>query len=567
MQIRRHELRFVSVFLFLIACFGIFIVKLILIQVFKSEHLAGLARKQHNQAIELEPVRGTIYDRNLRPLALNIAVHSLYANPRIMSPKDKKLAAEVLPQMLGLSAEMVEERLTRDKYFVWLKRKLPVDQADAVRALKIHGLSFIDESKRFYPNGSLAAHVIGFADIDNKGLEGVELVYDRYLKGKEGRGVFLRDAKQRNLLLSKNFISPQDGMHVVLTIDETIQYIAERALEEAFVKHHAKSATIVVSNPRTGEILALANRPTYHLEHVRESSVESRTNRAVSYVYEPGSVFKIVTAAAALEEQMFVETDEIFCENGKYRVGNHTLRDHRPHGTLTFREVFEKSSNIGVCKIAQQLGPDIIYNYGRRFRFGMPTQIELRGEVNGWLKDPSQWSKTTISAIPMGHEVTVTPLQLLGALSAIANDGYYMRLHILKDIRDKHNQVIKSFRPEILDRVVSERTAHRVRDIMVGVVENGTAKRAQIDGVKVAGKTGTAQKVIDGQYSHSSFYASFIAFAPADDPQLACVVVFDEPGPSYFGGTVAAPVAKEVLENSLKYLNSTEIAQAGAAER
>lgn len=566
MQIRRHELRFVSVFLFLVACFVVFIVKLILIQVFNSEHLASLARKQHNQAIELEPVRGTIFDRNMRPLAMNIAVHSLYANPRIMSAEDKAKAIELLPQFLDIQQELVEERVNRDKYFVWLKRKLTVDKAEQVRQLKIRGLAFMDESKRFYPNGFLAAHVIGFADIDNKGLEGVELVYDRYLKGKSGKGVFLRDAKQRNLLLSKNFISPQDGMNVVLTIDETIQYIAERALEEAFTKHKAKSATIIVSNPRTGEILALANRPTYHLEKVGQSSIESRTNRAVSYVYEPGSVFKIVVAAAALEEQKFVETDEIFCENGKYRVANHTLRDHRPHGTLSFTGVFEKSSNIGVCKIAQELGPDVVYNYGRRFRFGMPTQIELKGEVDGWLKEPKRWSKTTISAIPMGHEVTVTPLQLLGAMSAIANDGYYMQLHILKNIHDKHDQVIKSNTPEIIDRVVSEQTAHRVRDIMVSVVDNGTAKRAQIKGVKVAGKTGTAQKVIDGQYSHSEFYASFIAFAPADDPQLACVVVFDEPGPSYFGGTVAAPVAKEVLENSLKYLNSTEMAQIGDSQ-
>ncbi|MBZ0166370.1 MAG: penicillin-binding protein 2, partial [Candidatus Omnitrophica bacterium] len=513
MQIRRHELRFISVFLFLIACFGIFIVKLILIQVFKSAHLAQLAQKQHNQLIELEPVRGNIYDRNLRPLAMSVVVHSLYANPRIMSPQDKARALEILPNLLAVDAEKLQGLLSRDKFFVWIKRKLPVDLAEEVRSQQIRGLSFIDESKRFYPNGSLAAHVIGFADIDNNGLEGIELVYDRYLKGKAGKAIFLRDAKQRNLMLSTNFISPQDGMHIVLTIDETIQYIAERALDEAFKKHKAKSATIIVTNPRTGEILALANRPTYDLERVGQSNIEDRTNRAVSYVYEPGSVFKIVTAAAALEEQKFVETDEIFCENGKYRVGNHTLRDHKPHGTLTFQEVFEKSSNIGVCKIAQTLGPDVIYNYGRRFRFGMLTQIELRGEVDGWLKDPSQWSKTTISAIPMGHEVTVTPLQMLGALSVIANDGYYMRLHIVKHVKDKHDQFIKSARPEIVDRVVSESTAHRVRDIMVGVVERGTAKRAQIDGVPVAGKTGTAQKVIDGQYSHSQFYASFVAFA------------------------------------------------------
>lgn len=559
MQNRKHELRFSLVILFLITCLCVFIVNLILIQVFKADHLANLANKQHNQLIELEPVRGTIFDRNFRPLALNVSVHSLYANPNEMSESDKKKALEVLPHLLGQDRALIEDRLNRKKYFVWLKRKLPLELANVIKSYRIRGLSFIDESKRYYPNGELAAHVIGFADIDNKGLEGVELVFDRFLKGKSGKALFIRDAKQRELLLEKSFISPQDGLDVVLTIDETIQFIAERALEKAFVQHNAKSATIIVSNPKTGEILALANRPTYNLELVGQSNVESRTNRAVSFVLEPGSVFKIVAAAAALEEDFFVETDEIFCENGEYRVANHTLHDHRPHGKLSFQQVFEVSSNIGVTKIAQKMGPDVIYNYARRFRFGMLTNVELKGEVDGWLKKPSEWSKTTIGAIPIGHEVTVTPLQLIGAISVIANDGYYMRPHILKYIKDKHNQIIKSVQPEIVDRVISEHTAHRVREILVGVTENGTAKKAKIDGMRVAGKTGTSQKVVDGLYSHSKFVASFFAFAPADDPQLACVVIVDEPHPSYFGGTVSAPVAKEVIENSLKYLQSKEL--------
>lgn len=561
MQTRKYDLRFSCVFLFLIVCLCLFIVKLVLIQVFNAEHLAGLAKKQHNRLIELEPIRGTIYDRNLHPLAINITVHSLYANPRIMSDADKARAINELPLLLGVDQAFIESRLARDKYFIWLKRKLPLELANRIRELKIRGLAYIEESKRLYPNGSLAAHVIGFADIDNRGLEGVELVYDEHLRGLPGKALFVRDAKQRELLLEKSFIAPQHGKDLVLTIDETIQFIAERALDKAFIKHKAKSATIIVMDPQNGEILALANRPTYNLERIGESTVESRTNRAISFVYEPGSIYKIVTAAAALEEKMFVETDRIFCENGKYRIANHTLHDHKPHGDLSFREVFELSSNIGVAKIAQKMGPNQIYDYSRRFRFGLPTKIELRGEVNGWLKKPSQWSKTTIGAIPMGHEITATPIQLVAATAVVANGGLYYRPHILKYIKDKKDQVISESEPEVVDRVISQTTAQRVKDIMVGVVENGTARRAQIEGVKVGGKTGTAQKVIDGQYSHSKYYASFIAFAPADNPKLACIVVFNEPGPSYFGGTVSAPVAKEVIENSLKYLESVNLSK------
>ncbi|MBP9854084.1 MAG: penicillin-binding protein 2 [Candidatus Omnitrophica bacterium] len=558
MQNRKHELRFSLVVLFLILCFCFFIINLVLIQVFKSDHLAKLANKQHNQLIELEPVRGTIYDRNLRPLALNVSVHSLYANPKEMSKEGKKKALEVLPHLLGMDKAEIASRLNKDKYFVWLKRKLPMELADVIKTHHIKGLSFIDESKRHYPNGQLAAHVIGFAGIDNNGLEGSELVFDRYLKGKPGKALFIRDAKQRGLMLEKNFIAPQNGLDVVLTIDETIQYIAERALEKAMTQYKAKSATIIVANPKTGEILALANRPTYNLEMTGKSTIESRTNRAVSFVLEPGSVFKIVAASAALEEGTYTESDIIFCENGEYRVGNHTLHDHHPLGKLTFQQVIEQSSNIGVTKIAQKMGADTFYNYAHRFRFGMLTNIELRGEVDGWLKKPSEWSKTTIGAIPIGHEVTVTPLQLIGAISAVANDGYYMRPHILKYIKDQQNQYIKTVQPEIVDRVISESTAHRLREILIGVTENGTAKKAKIDGIRVAGKTGTPQKIVDGKYSHNKFIATFYAYAPADDPKLSIVVIVDEPRPSYYGGTVSAPVAKEVLENSLKYLQSVE---------
>jgi len=557
-QTQKHALRFIVTFLTLIGCLLIFIVKLSLIQVFKSNHLAELAEKQHNHVIELEPVRGSIFDRNLRPLAFNVPVHSLFANPKIMSLKDKQRAVALLPSLLGVENQFVKQRLSKDKYFVWLKRKLPADTAKKIKDLNIRGLDFRKESKRFYPNGSLSAHVIGFADLDNEGIEGMELFYNKELKGKPGKMQILRDARQRELMIEQVYIPPQDGFDIVLTIDETVQYITERALFKAIEKNNAKAGSIIVLDIKTGEILALANYPTYNLEDAGNSHAANRTNRAVSFVYEPGSVFKIVAASAALEEQTFVEDDKIFCENGEYRVANHILHDHHPHGTLSFREVFEVSSNIGVTKIAEKLGADIIYKYAKRFRFGERTQIDLKGEVSGFLRHPSQWSKTSIGAIPIGHEVTSTPLQNVCAIAAVANEGYYMRPYIVKYIKDKKGQIIKSFGPSVVDRVISSDTASRVKDILAGVVENGTGKKASIEGMRVAGKTGTAQKIENGTYSHSRFYATFIGFAPLDNPRLAAIVVFDEPHPQYFGGTVSAPVFKEVVENSLKYLKSIE---------
>ena len=558
MQNQKHDLRFSLVTLVLLSCLFVFSVKLFLIQVFNSTHLTGLAQKQHNYFVELEPVRGTIYDRNLRPLAFNVPVYSLFANPRLMSEEDKTKAMEQLVPLLDLQPAFLQERLGRDKYFVWLKRKLSADIAGQIKKMKIKGVGFRRESKRYYPNGSLAAHIIGFAGTDNRGLEGLELSYNKYLKGREGEMQVLRDARQRQLQMGESFLPPRDGFHLVLTIDETIQYIAERALHKAYEKHDAKAASIIVMDVETGEILALANQPTYDLDHAAQSNIENRTNRAISFVYEPGSVFKIITAAAALEEDIFIEEDKIYCEDGKYRIANHILTDHRPHGALTFRDVFGLSSNIGVAKIAQKIGPDNVYKYGRRFRFGVPTGIDLKGEVSGWLKDPSQWSKTTIGAIPIGYEITVTPLQLVCAISSIANEGVYMRPFVVKYVKDNHGQHIKSFEPQIVDRAVSSDTARRVKEILKGVVETGTGKRAQIKGVEVAGKTGTARKVIDGKYVRGKYYASFMGFAPADHPRLAIVVVFDQPHPSYFGGTVSAPVFQEVMSNALKYLKISE---------
>ncbi|MBF0123230.1 MAG: penicillin-binding protein, partial [Candidatus Omnitrophica bacterium] len=325
----------------------LFIIKLSLIQIFRSSYLTEKADKQHNHIVELEPRRGTIYDRNMQALALNVVAYSLFANPRIMTDGQKAVAARKVAGILNVSPDVFLQRMDKEKSFVWLSRKIPQGQYEKLKELKIFGLGFVKENKRFYPNGNLAAHVIGFANIDNVGLQGVELEYDKYLRGKKGMAQFLRDARQRDLLIEKDFLAPQDGSDVVLTIDETIQFIAEKALEKAYQKHNAKAASIIVLDPKTGEVLAFASRPTFRPDAPDASPAENRTNRTVAFVYEPGSVFKIVTATAALEENAVREDEIFFCENGKYRVANHILGDAHPKGNLTFRQVIEQSSNIG----------------------------------------------------------------------------------------------------------------------------------------------------------------------------------------------------------------------------
>ncbi len=515
-----------------------------------------MAQRQHNFFIQLEPKRGTIYDRNGKPMALNVAAYSLYAQPKTMRHQDKEEVIESLPEVLDVSGTYLRERLDRDKYFIWLKRKLNPQKAKEIEHLKLRGLGFRKESKRYYPNKSLAAHVIGFAGLENEGLEGLEKQYNSYLKGNAGFTRILKDARHRELMIEKDFLPPKDGMDLVLTIDETIQYLAERALDEAFEQHNAKGAALVMIAPKTGEILAMASRPTYDLEDVRNSEADVRRNRAIHDMYEPGSVFKIVAMAAALEEGKFTEEDTFYCEQGSYRVGPHILHDHRPHGTLTFSEVFEQSSNIGVTKIAQALGSDVVYKYARFFRFGQQTGIDLLGEVEGVVKPPSRWSRVSIAAVPIGHEVTVTALQLVCAVASVANDGLSMKPFVVKYIQDQRGEVIRTYEPRERGRVISRATALRMKKILQRVVKQGTGRRAAIDDIPVAGKTGTAQKVVDGVYSHSKFYATFIGFAPVEDPQIAMVVLFDEPHPDHFGGTVAAPVFRKVAGDVIRYLDT-----------
>ncbi len=555
MYISTYRRRLHAVYFFFFAFLGLCAARLLYIQFFRSRYLAGIAQKQHNLYIELEPRRGTIFDCNLRPQALNIALESVYACPNSIPASRKASYADALAPILKVERSFLLERLGRPKDFVWLARKVTPEQGQRIKALALRGIDFIKESKRCYPNGYLASHIIGFAGLDNNGLEGVELAYDQYLKGEAGWMYMLRDARQKRLDLFDELVMPKDGYDIVLTIDEVIQYIAERELERACKTHRAAGGSIVVMDPKSGAVLAMANRGTYDLNAYPSASQDDRRNRAICDLYEPGSVFKIVTAAAALEEDVVTEDKRFFCENGAYRVASHILHDHHPNGWLTFSQVIEQSSNIGTTKVAQLLGPAQVYRYARLFGFGARTGIEMPGEIAGMLKAPAAWSKTSIGAVPIGQEVGTTTLQLASAIGALANDGRLMKPYIVRQIRDRYGVVIKDFQPLQVRDVVSPETAERVRSILVKVVEQGTGKLARVPGYRVGGKTGTAQKIDEnGRYSHSQFTASFIGFAPEDEPLLAIAVSIDKPHPYYFGGVVAAPVFKNVCADVLRYL-------------
>lgn len=548
-------------FIILVLCVG----RLFFIQFFRSDYLISIAKKQHNQLVELEPRRGVIYDCNLKAQAFNMSMDSLYAVPNVI--KNKENMINQLQPILGLSQAYLSDRLNRKKSFIWVARKISPDKSEAIKKLNLKGLGFMKETKRIYPNSYLASHIIGFSGMDNVGLEGVERSFNHYLKGTPGWAVFLRDARLKKLDIGEKMVLPVDGLDLVLTIDEVIQYIAERELDKAFVKFHAKGASIVVMDPHTGRILAMANRPTYDLNDHSGISKDSMRNRAICDLFEPGSVFKMVTASAALEEKKVTEEDVFFCENGAYRVAGRILHDHTSHGNLTFRQVIEESSNIGTVKVAQILGPDTLYRYIKAFGFGSKLGFDLSGEISGLIIPVRQWSKSSIINIPIGQGVGVTALQLANAYSVIANGGQLMKPYIIDSVRDNQGRIIKQNKPVMIRKVISVDTAMRIKKILTGVIEEGTGKLGKVLGFSAAGKTGTAQKLeANGSYSHNKFVASFIGFSPAEDPLLTIVVTLDEPHPYYFGGVVAAPVFQKVASDAIRYLKGNQIPMEAMAQ-
>ena len=546
--------RFWFLYSVLFILFGLVIYQIVQLTWFHQPSLLALAHRQHYLTIDVPPLRGPITDRNGKEFVTNLKIPSIYAVPRSLREEERADLSSKIAKILGLDRKWVMDRLSRDKSFVWLKRRVTFEEAEKIRKLESPELGILDESKRFYPQGTMLAQVLGFSTVDNQGVEGLERSMDSDLRGKPGKRVTQRDAKGREIKAFEIRSMPVvDGNRVVLTIDQHLQYLTEKALEQAYKQWNAKGAWAIVMDPRTGEILAMANQPSFDPNHYANVGADAKRNRAITDMYEPGSVFKIVAASGALNEGTVTPETVINCENGKWNYGFKVLHDVHPYGMLPMMEVIVKSSNIGTVKIALKMGSQLFQNYVKSFGFGTLTGIDMAGEAPGYTRPLAQWSKTSPYNIPMGQEVMVTALQMVTAMSVIANGGNLVKPYIISEVQDPAGVTLKEKKPFIKQRVIKPEIAATMREILTQVVERGTGTKAKIPDVLVAGKTGTAQKILPGGkgYSHSAFMSSFVGFAPADNPRYAMVVVLDEAHPLYYGGTVAAPVFKEVMEAAL----------------
>ena len=520
-------------------------------------HSEYLTKAQHQQqhVIEITPKRGAIYDRNMHPLAMSIPVDSAFAVPSELA--DQQLAARLLSGVLGIPRDLLEVRLESSRSFVWIARKLPPDKKEAVEALNLKGVYFQKENQRIYPKRDLASHVLGFVDLDEKGLGGIEYELDSQIRGKSEKIIVMADARQR--WFDGGEALRERGANVVLTLDEKIQYISERELTAAIAKTHAIAGTVVVMNPNNGEILALANWPKFNPNAANESNADSRMNRAVTALYEPGSTFKLITLAAAFDQGITRPTEVFNCENGAVYVAGHRIRDHKPFGMLNVADILAKSSDVGAIKIALRLGAPKFYDYIRAFGFGQPTGVDLPGESKGLLRRLENWSAISIGSISMGQEVGVTPLQLATAVSAIANGGLLYKPHVIAEIK-RGDQVLPAegiLAPIAPKRVIRPETAATLRRLMENVILSGTGQLAHLDGWTAAGKTGSAQKIdpSTGRYSPTQLIASFSGFAPINSPAVTILVSLDSPVGQHEGGEVAAPVFKRIAEQVLPYLD------------
>lgn len=548
---RLKFLRLIFLLIFLTLVF-----RLYQIQVWQHQAMAARAQKQYRSVIYQEGRRGTIYDRNNQVLALTVEVNSCAVHPKqIENPV--RVARELSP-LLELPYPKIYDCLNSGRPFIWLKRKPDPLISKKLEKIDVPGVVLLKENRRFYPEGELARTVIGVAGIDNQGLSGIESYFDKSLRGVPVKYIRTRDALGR-LIQEEEKIFSEDGQPniVVLTLDKVIQYIVERELKTALNKYKANTAVAIVQDIRNGEILALAQCPSFDGNNSLNFSPEQLRNWAVNAVFEPGSTFKIVTTAAALEEGLARKEDKIFCENGTYKVADKFIHDHEKQGWLTFAQVLEFSSNIGISKVAEKLGKDKLYFYARNFGFGNCSGITLPGETSGILRPPNKWSGTSLAMISFGQEVGVNALQLIGAYSSIANKGYLMEPKLVKEISNFKGEKIYQSSPQIIRRVISEKTADELTDLLAGVVERGTGKEAKVDGFTVAGKTGTAQK-FDSRtknYATDKYIASFCGFLPAEKPRIAILVIFDEPQTDYYwGGTVAAPVFSRIAAQVMTYL-------------
>ena len=551
----RLRRRVIVLFCSLAAALMVISGRLFSLQVYQYSDLVEAAKRQSSDRVSSVSRRGTIYDRNGRDLAISIGASSIGARPSQVV--DPKRAAAALSAALSLPAEKILERLQTEKPFVWIKRSVSTEEAQAVTRLNLKGIESDTESKRFYPKQQQAAHLLGFVGTEDRGLEGLELQYDDYLAGKRKWLVQQQDARRRPIFREEAGGAQGSDLH--LTIDEVIQYITERELEAAVTKSGALSGSAIVMDPFSGEILALANYPTFDPNAYTEASAFARRNRAVADYYAPGSAFKAIVGAGALEEKLVRPEDRFDGEGGAITVGGVTIRDHERFGIITFAEILAHSSNVGAIKVGMRLGKSLYYNYISGFGFGNLTKIDLPGETPGLVRRPKEWSALSLASLSIGMEISVSPLQMLVAMSAIANGGILVRPYVAKSIVAADGKVIIENAPMQVRRVISEATSRTLATVLKGVVTEGTGKEAAVEGFDVAGKTGTSQKLdpATGRYSRHKVVASFVGFVPVEQPRLAIIVTIDDPSTLRWGGSIAAPTFREIARDSLKHLGIT----------
>ncbi len=555
METKYVKLRILLVGLFFLVLFGVIGARAVQLQIYRGPWLSQKASEQYAKSVTAMGRRGVIYDRNMRELAVSTNVTSVAAYPGQV--KDVRATARALAKALKMKAAPIRKKLTSKKSFVWIKRQATARQSRAVRGLNLAGIDFVTEFNRFYPSTTLAAQALGFTGLDGKGLEGLEFYYDRLLQGAGRNFTVFKDALGKGFQAEHPAAAAGSGRNLVLTIDATIQYIAETALKETADKYSARSALAIVMQPQTGAVMAIAHYPGFNPNAYRDYAKSMWRNRAITDSFEPGSTMKIFAAAAALEYGDITPGTIFFCENGAYRIGRNVVHDSHKYGWLSLQQIVKYSSNIGAVKIIEKLGARQLYRTLRDFGFGVKTGIDCPGETSGSLADYTSWSNIDTGAISFGHGISVSAIQLITAMSAIANDGILMKPYIVEAITDRNGRILNRFKPQQVRRVVSVRTARTARNIMKTVItKGGTGVNAALDGYSVSGKTGTARKFdANGRYSKTKHIASFIGFAPADNPQIAVLVVVDEPQGEYYGGIVAAPAFKKIAQQTLTYLD------------
>ncbi|KPL04059.1 MAG: hypothetical protein AMJ90_02045 [candidate division Zixibacteria bacterium SM23_73_2] len=530
----------VRVFLVLslgVLIWGIVVFRLFSIHVLNYHKYKKIALNQHLIRMNLEAERGTIYDRNKQVLAFNLPTNSFFAVPGQI--EDQNLVAKRFAQITDCSKSEIRKKLNTKRKFVWLKRKAEKEESKMVSSWNLEGVFFRKEIKRYYPHYPLAQDIMGFCDIDNKGLAGVEYYYNRFLSGVDGEGVFLRDALGNSYSTEEYpIIQAKPGKNLVLTIDINLQSILEEELKKAIEKTGSDGGGGILMNPETGEIMALA----FSIGE-RRSALPIK-NRMISDNFEPGSTFKIVTAAAALEEGIKRPEDKIYAENGVYNIRGKFLHDHVPHQWITFEEALVFSSNIGIAKVAVEVGEEKLLEYAQRFGFGDKTEIDLPGESRGFLPSPGSLSDYTLSIFSIGQGVSLTAIQLINAYAAVVNGGFLMEPYVVKAILDQEGEIIEEFDPKVKRKVISQNTSRVLVDFLKGVVSYGTGEGLGIEGIVLGGKTGTAQKpdLVKGGYKEKEYIASFVGFFPAEDPEIVGLVILDNPQGKHFGSQTAGPV-------------------------